>query len=594
MEPLSSQRSSYDAVVVGGGVVGAVVAHKLASAGKSVLVLEAGTGETMDPDKYWAYIMSFYSLGAARSAPNSPYPPNLSALSPNDSAQHPYFIQIGEQRFLSDYLRAAGGSTLHWQGTSVRMVPNDFLLQSQYGRAVDWPITYDDLEPYYRAAEWEIGVSANVVDQTNFGVWFPEGYDFPMEGIPHSCSDQFFTKQLAAAGENAKVNLYGGPYPLRVIAMPTARNSTPRQGYKPVGAVGVGAVDGGRCQANASCSPICPVQAKYNAMKTLQKATLTGNVEIRSQCVATKLQIDPHTGRITGVEYKRYAVRGQAEFVRETVRGGVVVLAANAIENTVLALASGIVDRSGQLGRNLMDHPYIALTALAPEPVYPFRGPDITGGIETLRDGKFREKHAAFRASISNWGWPGEPGQSVRSLIGKGVYGRELRDRLQNRLTRMVRLGIFLEQLPDANNRVTIDPAKTDQLGNYLPILNYKYDEYSLDGALTVLNAFWPTVLQQTAMTDATDFTNVLSGFQAVTYRGQTFNMFGPGHIVGTHRMGRSANTSVIDTNLRSWAHPNLYMIGAGSMVTIGTSNPTLTASALALRASEQMLQDLA
>jgi choline dehydrogenase-like flavoprotein len=374
-----------------------------------------------------------------------------------------------------------------------------------------------------------------------------------------------------------------------------ARNTTPRAGYEPVGAVGDSNLNGGRCQGNSSCAPICPVQAKYSALKTLDAAVREGrgNVEVRPQSVASKLRIDPLSRRITGVEYKRYAVRGQADHVVEVAEGKVIVLAANAIENSVLALASGIVDRSGQLGHNLMDHPYLATVGLAPEPVYPFRGPIETCGIETLRDGRFREKHASFRISLSNWAWPGEPSRSVAALLGQQQIGKQLRGKLRDKLTRMVRLGFFIEQLPDAGNRVTIDHNHTDILGNYLPVLTYSYNDYSLDGAIAALTKVWPTFTASSGVEDQTDFTTVLGGFQAVSHRGFKFNLTGPGHLVGTHRMGPDKNSSVVDSHSRSWFHPNLFMVGPGSMVTIGTSNPTLTAAALSLRAADEILHEL-
>jgi choline dehydrogenase-like flavoprotein len=586
------RRSSFDVIIVGGGVAGALVAHKLARAGRSVLVLEAGTAAAMDPASYRSYVSDYYEMGPQRSTPNGPYPRNLSALSPNDSNQDPYFVQQGPQLFLNDYLRMLGGSTLHWQGTTQRLVPNDFRLQSEYGRASDWPITYDDLEPFYREAEWEIGVSANVEDQRNLGVWFGHAYDYPMERIPQSHIDQFFIRTL---GNSSLVRLYGGAYPLRVVSMPVARNSTPRPGFRPTGAVGDDGSEGGRCQGNSSCSPICPVQARYNALKTLAAARRGGGdqLEIRAQCVASRLVIEPASGLITTVEYKRYATPGAPEHVTEVVQGKIVVLAANAIENTVLALASGIVDRSGQLGRNLMDNPYLTLNGLAPGPVYPFRGPDITSGIESLRDGRFREKHAAFRLSIANWGWIGEPVGAVSELLRAASFGKRFREGLQDKLTRMVRLGVVLEQLPDADNRVTLDPGHTDLLGNFLPVLNYRYGEYSLEGARAAIGTVWPAILDNTGIEDAADARAVPPGFQQVTHRGQTFNIMGPGHVAGTHRMGGGASSSVVDPSLRSWAHRNLYMLGAGSMVTIGTGNPTLTAAALSLRAARQILREL-
>jgi choline dehydrogenase-like flavoprotein len=591
--PGVSQRI-FDVVIVGGGVAGAMVAIKLSRAGKSVLVLEAGTYGALSPNSYSDILSTFHGMGSMRGTPNGPYPINHAALSPNDPHHDPYFVQIGQKLFLSDYLRMFGGSTLHWQGTTLRMLPNDFRMQSTYGRAVDWPISYDDLEPFYRQAEHEIGVSANVADQTFFGVWFEKDYVYPMEKMPQSLSDQYFVKKLAGAS----VDLYGGSYPLKVISLATARNSTPNPnfrhgtGYTVVGAVGY-PESGMRCQGNSSCSPMCPVQAKYNAMKTLVAAKAVGDVEIRTQCVASRLQINAESCRIDGIEYKRYSNPGEADYTTEVARGAIVVLAANAIENCVLMLASKVRDNSDQLGRNLMDHPYIGLQGLSPEPVFPFRGPDVTSGVESLRDGKFREKHAAFRASIGNWGWVGEPAATVNQLLSAKQIGTAFRQQLRDKLTRMVKLGVFLEQLPDPNNRVTIDSDHISALGNFLPILEYNYADYSLEGGLAAIEKVWPAIVHCAAIDDRTDFSTVTPGFQAVTYKGKTFNVMGPGHIVGTHRMGRSKDDSVVDSNLRSWTHSNLYVVGAGSMVTIGTSNPTLTLSALSLKAADHILREL-
>jgi choline dehydrogenase-like flavoprotein len=121
----------------------------------------------------------------------------------------------------------------------------------------------------------------------------------------------------------------------------------------------------------------------------------------------------------------------------------------------------------------------------------------------------------------------------------------------------------------------------------------YDYADYTLDAALAVIGTFWPAILDRAGMQDATDFSKAPPGSQAVTYRGQTFNLAGSGHLVGTHRMGRSANVSVVDSDQRSWAHKNLYLVGPGSMVTIGTSNPTLTAAALSLRTANRIVQEL-
>jgi choline dehydrogenase-like flavoprotein len=195
-----------------------------------LLVLEAGGAGATEFANYESYLNTFYTLGGTRSTPNGPFPVNRSALSPGDSSQDPYFIQKGPRNFLSDYLRMLGGTTLHWQGTSVRMVPNDFRMQSAYGQALDWPISYDDLEAGYREAEEEIGVCADVEDQRNHGVWFGEGYVYPMQRMPQSLGDQFLmgnsaARPSASTGANIRSGSSACPWHATPCRIPSSKET---------------------------------------------------------------------------------------------------------------------------------------------------------------------------------------------------------------------------------------------------------------------------------------------------------------------------------------------------------------------------------
>ena len=158
----------------------------------------------------------------------------------------------------------------------------------------------------------------------------------------------------------------------------------------------------------------------------------------------------------------------------------------------------------------------------------------------------------------------------------------------------MVKIGFMFEQLPTPTNRVTIDPKHRDQLGNYKPVLSYSYADYSLKGIEAAVSTVWRrSPSMRTSRTRRWTVDPAPGGYQRVTYNGTGYNLMGSGHIVGTHRMGSSRKDSVTDRNMKAWDHPNLYVVGAGNQVTIGTANPTLTAAALSLRAADAMLREL-
>jgi choline dehydrogenase-like flavoprotein len=183
----------------------------------------------------------------------------------------------------------------------------------------------------------------------------------------------------------------------------------------------------------------------------------------------------------------------------------------------------------------------------------------------------------------------------VVSYVNQGIFGGALRQKLAETVTRQVRLGALVEQLPSESNRVRIDSAFRDALGNPRPVIDYSFSPYSLAG-LEKFEYVASQVWQRTGVQECTDYTWLASqplGFQIVGYRGNAFAVMGAGHIVGTHRMGSSRLDSVVNTKLRTWDHPNLYLAGCGNMPTIGTSNPSLTAAALTFVAAEQILRDL-
>jgi choline dehydrogenase-like flavoprotein len=614
---------NYDAVIVGAGIIGAIVAKQLTKEGKRVLILEAGRAMALDYDDYRSFeayrsYVDYYQTQLIK-IPNSPYPPNPSAPSPYatdngaTSSETPdlkgYWVQDGKVPFMSSYLRQMGGTTLHWMGSAMRSLPNDFRMRTLYGQGRDWPLGYDDIKPYYRLAEWEIGVSANKDEQSYYGITFEEGYDYPMKGLPPSWVDQVVSEKT----RGLKVPIGTDEKEIVVGGLPCARNSIPRRfphatakpgeippwdGYMPRGAVGAPHI-GQRCEGNSSCTPICPVQAKYNALKTL--ALLPKNLcTIEAQAVATTVTLG-EDGRVVLLNYKSYDPEGGA-VTEKSVRARIFVLAAHAVENAKIVLASRmagqkVVPSTDQVGRNLMDHPYFMTWGLAPMDLGAFRGPGYTSGIPVFRDGSFREHSAAFRLDMGNWGWnfsAGAPFTDVTTLVGKKVVGTRLRETLGQTVPRQFRFGFQIEQLPSDANRVSVSDTYKDAIGNYRPVITYDVDDYTYRAMLHGIRIS-TAIFERMGVPPDQRFH--LEAAYLPTFReldGVGLAFFGAGHLAGSHRMGNRGDGSVVDVNQCCHDHDNLYMVGCGSFPTIATANPTLTAAALAYKAAEAMIQRLA
>ncbi|HLM67566.1 MAG TPA: GMC family oxidoreductase [Longimicrobium sp.] len=447
--------STWDAVIVGAGIAGALTAYKLSQAGKRVLVLDAGPAV---PANRGDYMQRFYL--AMSKVPESPYPnipdagrprsddPHTLTTSPADPTPGSYLVQTGPLPFASTYERVGGGTTWHWLGTSLRLLPSDFHTQTTYGRGVDWPIGYADLEPWYCQAEREIGVAGDVAAQSYLGLTFSQPY--PMPGIVQSYADQ---RMAGAIGTDMTFD----GLPVVVSPTPQARNSVPYDGRRV-------------CAGNTNCIPICPIQAKYDATVHVRKAQQLG-ATVWYQTVVDTLTVDPVSGRVTGVSYKQYQAPDGPATASGTVSGTLVVMAAHAIETPKVllnsatdALPGGVANRSGQVGRNLMDHPVQLSWALMKDPVYPFRGPLSTSGIESLRDGPFRASRAPFRMEMGNEGWnwaANDPYRTVNEAItgangSGGVFGTALVNRVNGHAIREIRFGSLVEQQPLGTNRVTL------------------------------------------------------------------------------------------------------------------------------------------
>jgi choline dehydrogenase-like flavoprotein len=371
---------------------------------------------------------------------------------------------------------------------------------------------------------------------------------------------------------------------------------------------------GQRCEGNSACVPICPVMAKYNALRSLYSVDpkRRENLTIVAQTIATRIEIGPDE-QVSGILCSQYDDETVGVSNTVVAKGRRYVIAAHAIETAKLLLASksdkyknGVANSSGKVGRNIMDHHYFLTWGLAPKNARlgVLRGPQITSEVP-MRDGAFRKTFAAFRGDIRNGGWDFcafAPYSNVATLVDKGLFGAELREQLYADVGRQISFGWQIEQLPHEDNRVTISEEYKDQLGNYRPVISYHVDDYS-KRAIAEAKHLSDAILERVKGEDKTAFTNpnaagLVTIPASLTPDGKdiTVEVFGAGHIVGTHRMGKKGEEkiSVCDGDCRTWDHRNLFLVSGGSMPTLGTSNPTLTIAALACKAAAAIAAELA
>ncbi|MFJ8625029.1 GMC family oxidoreductase [Kitasatospora sp. NPDC093550] len=564
----------FDVVIVGAGVAGALTACRLKATRPDtrILILEAGNNAT-DPAQRAAFVDT-YQISAGKSVP-SPYaelPNNKEKFAPSSdgvpdfTVMNQYYDEdVRLDVFASGFQRMIGGSTWVWRGNTPRFVPNDFQLKTKYGVGVDWPMSYDDLEPYYMEAENELGVSGNGSEWVGIT---PRSGDYPMPGMAPSYGDE-----LARAALSTIKPIDG--IPVKIVTTPQARNSHPYQGRS-------------ACQGNSSCIPICPTGAKYDASVHVTKARDEFGVGMLTASVATRIAPPAGAGGPYTVFFRDWTTADRAE---RQLTARHVVLALNAIETPKLWLLSGLGNSSDQVGRNLMDHHSAEMVGLFGQPVYPFRGPQSALGIDSFRDGDFRRNNAAFRMTIGNdgWGRSGSPEKTLQGFLwddtGKKVklLGKPLQQAVADKVTRMLRIGISTEQLPSPDNRVTLSD-KTDALGIPHPKIAYKLDDYSkraLAYGHSVTRRMWQH-LEDTA------------GATRIDPLQPTLKYNGAGHLMGTMRMGADKATAVVDAWGNSHDHPGIWIVGSSVFPTGGTANPTLTVAALTLRTADALAAALA
>jgi len=508
--------------IVGAGAAGGAMAWELARRGIRVVVLESGPRH--DLARRFDYMRRFLKG-------ENPWRTPLRELDLYTTGGGVSY-GLDERR-----VRGVGGSLLYWEGYAYRFHANDFRLRSLYHLAEDWPISYDDLEPYYAKAEMALGV-AGVADDP----WASRrSARFPLPAFALSYSDRLFARACKTLG-------------ITLHRLPQARNSVAYDGRP-------------RCLAYSTCH-VCPIGAKASADLThVPRAQATGNAHVLADMTTLRLEL----GQGNHVHTAVYAGHDRQE---RRVAARVFVLAAGAVETSRLLLLSaskdspqGLANRSGMVGKYFTSHPSIDVTGRVKDRVYPYRVGFSTAMTRQFAVERDRAKKGSFVLEFLNSAGP----RPAEIALSSGTWGAELRERVAQEFGHTLGIRVYCEQLPDRENAITLNPEVKDYFGNPVPHITYNVGQYERE-ALEEARAISAKILQAAGAADI-----------------QASQLRLAAHQIGTHRMGRDPRASVVDASLRAHDVPNLYLVGSGSFVTASSSPPTLTIVALAIRAAEHI-----
>jgi choline dehydrogenase-like flavoprotein len=545
-----------DVVIVGSGAGGAASAWALTTAGLRVLVLEAGP--RFEPAVDYPLTDPDWERRAFPSPPGSTAEilyGDLGRLDPADADLQSFDAVTprrapGEVRVPGgvgySHVRGVGGSTLHYVGEAHRLHPGSFKLARDHGVGADWPLSYDDLAPFYDRAERAIGVAGPAQQSGR-----PRASAFPQTAHPLSPA----ARRLAEAGE--RIGLPFEANSRAVLSRPT--------GGRPA------------CNYCGQCSRGCPIGDKGSSDVTfLRQAEATGRLTVRAGAEVTRLEIG-QGGRVVALRYVH-------DGIEQRLETPTLILAAGAVQTPRLLLASaspevpdGVANGSGQVGRNFMETLRWQGTALLPGLTDSHKGlpADAVSWAENAPDAvPGAVGGCRYTSAVQETGLTGPIGYATRLVPG---HGAAFHARLRQAFGSAITVGATGAVVPDARSRVTVHPERRDGLGVPLPVIASVLTDNSL--ALMHHMAAKGRALLQAA------------GAGAPLEQITSWDRFTSTHVFGTARMGDDSATSVTDAQGRCHDHDNLW-IADGSLFPSsgGGEGPSLTIHALAIRAAERLV----
>jgi choline dehydrogenase-like flavoprotein len=532
-----------DFVVVGSGAAGGVMARELSQAGFTVLVFEQGP--RLDAADFEHDELKYFFLHGITNSPDSS--PQTFRKLPTETAQP------AQGGFLpATYARLVGGSSTHYTANFWRFHEIDFNERSVLGAIpgtafADWPISYQELEPYYTKVEWEVGVSgvayANPFDP-------PRSKPYPMPPLPVKSSGVLLERGAR------KLGLHPFPAPMAIAS----------QAYRGRGpCVHCGFCMGFGCEARAKSSSL---------YTSIPEAEATGLCEIRASSYVYHVDTNAK-GRTTGVHYFDAHKRTHFQPARA------VVLSANGAETTRLLLNStsnlfpqGLANSSGMVGKHLMFNQGSGVQGIFEHELNEYKSVQVT---RILLD---------FYNSDPKRGFYGGGGIDARINPQPAIWamdsggdlprwGMDFKRRLEAFPRAMASTG-HCTSLPMESNSVSIDPTLKDAWG--IPAIRVTYKDHPDDLATAKF------------LQDRSHEILEAAGAQKIWRNGIAENTFGV-HLLGTARMGNDPRTSVVDKYHRTHDVPNLFLCDGSSFVTSGRGQPTMTIQALAFRAADHIGQ---
>jgi len=530
-----------DYVIVGAGAAGGVVARELSRAGAKVVVLEQGPYLRESDFTHDELAINNYALT------NDP------AKAPNTFRASD--TEVAKPQFTLQYGRLVGGGSVHFTANYWRFHEVDFIERSRKGPIAgtgfdDWPITYQDLEPYYTKVDWEIGVSGQL------GVSPIEPHHsrpYPMPPLPIKPAGV-----LAERGAK-KLGWTAFPSPMAILSQPYRGRSA--------------------CTACGFCETFgCEMRAKSSTLASvIPEAERTGRCEIRPGSYARKIEIDPR-GRVTGVKYFDPARR---EVFQRAKR---VVVCANGAETPRLLLMSrsnlfphGLANSSGMVGRHLMFNGGPFVGASFEHEINGYRGVVVSRVVQDFYELDPRLGIHGGGGMDLRWDM-GNIGFALGGLPASApTWGGEYKRMLRERYTRSLYMLGHTTQLPVPTNTVDLDPTTKDAWG--LPAIRTTFTEHPNDDRLAEFFS-----------KRGEEWLKAAGARETWAY--PTARSYPQVHLLGTCRMGNDPRTSVVDKWHRAHDVPGLHIVDGSSFVTSGRGQPTMTIQALAFRAADGMVKN--